>query len=97
MGGEEPPPPPPPPNFPPPPSPRQVPQNVSLPPFNSLNSQGFRLPSPLQFRPSNVEGGMRNVTQTLSGDRLIGELERVIEKNEKEEEKIVPHDTIVDL
>ena len=62
-----------------------------------MNFQGFRPSSPPQFRPLNDENGARNVKQTLSGDRLICELERVIEKNEKEEEKKVPDDTIVDF
>ena len=35
-----------------------------------------------------------NTTQTLSGDRLIGKLERVIEK-EKPKENIVPDKDIV--
>ena len=47
-----------------------------------MNFQGFRPSSPPQFRPLNDENGARNVKQTLSGDRLICELERVIEKNE---------------
>ena len=33
----------------------------------------------------------------MSGDRLISELERVIEKNEEEEEKIVPDNMFVDF
>ena len=37
---------------------------------------------------------MTNTNQTFSGDRLIGELERV-EKNKKEEEKIEADESIV--
>ena len=35
----------------------------------------------------------RNTTEAMSGDRLIGELERVIEK-EKPKEEIVSHENI---
>ena len=99
--GDEPPPPPPSLNFPPTSSPSQFPRNVPrpppLPPFNNLNFQGFYPPSLPQFHSSNVENGAKNVKQKLSGDRLISELERVIEKNEEEEEKIVPDNTFVDF
>ena len=35
-----------------------------------------------------------NTTQTMSGDRLIGQLERVIEK-EKPKEEIIPDENII--
>ena len=39
---------------------------------------------------------MTNTKQTFSGDGLIGDLERVIEKEENEEEKIEADDSLVD-
>ena len=59
---------------------RNLPPLLPPPPFNYLDFQGFFPPSLPQFRPLNVKNSTRSVKQTLSDDRLIGELERVIEK-----------------
>ena len=36
-----------------------------------------------------------NTTQTMSGDCLMGEFERVIEEKEKQKEEIVPNENII--
>ena len=78
--------------------------NTTLPPIQHFfqpppvqpptlqQAQFFRAP-PLQ-RPKNTNTAATNTTQTFSGDHLIGELERVIEK-EKPRENIVPEDDII--
>ena len=64
-----------------------------LPPF-----QKFFQPRPFQRVPDVTVGGKNNAatntTQTMSGNRLIDELERVIERKETKE-NLVPEDDIV--
>ena len=75
-------------NFPPPPPP-----SPPLTPF-----QNFFQPPPLQRAPDATarrkNDAATNTTQTMSSDCLIGELERVIEK-EKPKENLLPEDDIV--
>ena len=75
-------------SFPPPPPPP-----LSLPPFQNLLE-----PLLLQRAPDvtvrRKNDAATNTTQTMSSDRLIGELEQVIEK-EKPKENLVTEDEIV--
>ena len=92
------PPPLPPPNLPLPP------ENFLLPPpppsdVSFLNFDNQNLPTPPTFEPRSVRSrrNVGNITQKLSGDRLIRELERVIKKKEKEEEAVVADESVVDF
>ena len=84
--------------LPPPPLPPPLPpiqhffQPPPVQPPKLQQAQFFR-PPPLQ-RAKNTNTAATNTTQKFSGDRLIGELERVIEK-EKPRENIVPEDDII--
>ena len=99
-----PPPPPPPPGFPRQNFPPALPQppnlsdffldNYILPPPSQQFFQPPLLPQPGNLTFQSKNDVATNTTQTLSGDRLTGELERVIEK-EKPKENLVPDEDIV--